>query len=216
MDWVLRYAEGKQEVYYDRDVRSQKDVYRKYGSDTKTIHLNNGANIKFYNGKGEMTGDFTFKNDSKENKYGTVTNGDGEMLSNNEITEGTGYRIFGTSDDSVDASTLYKNLFGSSYIGGDNPKDYRGRDSYQFKPIGEAEAAAYQHDKDYDKIGANATKDAFFNTKTYEADRKLADRSKAVMNNTNLPLWERNRARLIYALFNRIANSKAIRKTLER
>ena len=38
-DWVFRYAEGKYEAYYDRDVRSQKDVYRKYGSDTKQYIL---------------------------------------------------------------------------------------------------------------------------------------------------------------------------------
>ena len=213
MDWVFRYAEGKYEAYYDRDVSSQKDVFRKYGSDTKTFRLNNGTNIKFYNDKGEMTGNFTFKNDLKENKYGTVTNGDGELLSNNEITEGSGYRIFGTSDDSVDASTLYKNLFGSSYIGGDNPKTYKNKenerfDSYQFRPIGEAEKAAYQHDLDYDKLGAIGPTDAFFNKKTGQADRDLANRSKAAMNNPNLPKWDRNRGKAIYILFNVIAKTK--------
>jgi RHS repeat-associated protein len=212
-DWVFRYAGGKYEAYYDRDVRSQKDVYRKYGSDTKTFRLDNGTNIKFYNGKGEMTGDFTFTNDRKENKYGTVTDGNGNKLPDNEITEGSGYRIFGTSDDSVDASTLYQNLFGSSYIGSNNPKTYKNEedkrtDSYQFKPIGEAEKAAYQHDLDYDRLKATGPMDAFFNKKTGQADRDLANRSKAIMNNPNLPKWDRNRAKAIYGVFNVIATYK--------
>jgi RHS repeat-associated protein len=213
MDWVLRLANNKYEVFYDRHVRSQRDVYDIYGSDSKMKHIKNGISVTFKNSNGEKTASFTFFNDEKENKYGTVWNEQGEYLSRTDITEGSNYRIFGVSDESVDAATLYQNFFGSTYIGPNNPKTYEDKegnrtDSYQANPIGEADKSAYQHDLNYDELNAKGLIGALFNRKTAQADRDLADRCKAIMNNPNLPEWDRNRAIAIYGVFNVIAKTK--------
>ena len=36
--------------------------------------------------------------------------------------------------ESVNAESLHNNYFGSSYIGPDNPKDYNGKDNYDYQP----------------------------------------------------------------------------------
>jgi RHS repeat-associated protein len=208
MDWVLRLANNKYEVFYDRHVRSQRDVYDIYGSGSKMKHIKNGISVTFKNSNGEKTASFTFFNDEKENKRGTVWNEQGEYLSETDITEGSNYRIFGVCDNCVDAATLYKNIFGSNYIGPNNPKDYLKGDSYQANPIGEADKSAYQHDKDFDSLLASGPLDAFFNFSTYKADRKLANSCLSIMSDTSLPKWDRNQAKYIYILFNEIANYK--------
>lgn len=38
MDWVFRYAKGKYEAYYDRDISFQIDVYYKINQNKKFYH----------------------------------------------------------------------------------------------------------------------------------------------------------------------------------
>jgi len=69
------------------------------------------------------------------------------------------------------------NYLGSIYIGPDNPtyKDVNGKTQYDYRrePQDEVDAAAMQHDIDYDKARAAGAGDAFFNKDVIPADKKL-------------------------------------------
>jgi RHS repeat-associated protein len=206
MDWVSRTVDEVDEYYYDRDVRSQDDITSKYGKDSGISYVASGTTVSL----GNL--DFQFWNDASEhNEYGVVSDANGNPLPDNSIIYGDNYTIFGTTDNSVNAETLHKNLFPSartSYIGPNNPKDYNGNDSYQYLPRNLSEYPAYYHDKDYDKLGAKGALDAFTNIVTYQADRNLANRSLYYMlhNSSNI---DRVRAGAVYLLFNQIANVKS-------
>ena len=154
LDWVRREHDGVVEYYYDRDVESEKDVEDKDG----VTYVGHGMTIRM----GDET--YSFYNDKEINKYGYVVNQNDMLLDNTKITSGNGYRIFGTSNHSVNAKTLYQNLFGTSYTGKVNPKDYNGKDSYQFLPQSGSEWGSYIHDLLYDEAHAKGEKSAFFNT----------------------------------------------------
>ena|GEM_PF-2104024 len=208
MDWVYHVVDGITEAYYDRDVTSQQDVIDKYGEDSGITHLNDGSTLTNYDKDGNVTAQYTFTNDSKENKYGTVTDKDGKTLDNSQITYGNKYTIFGTSDNSCNAETLHNNYFGTSYTGPNNPKDYNGNDSYQYLPRNLSEYASLKHDLDYDKLNAHGPLDAFLNIYTMNADRELANNSFpfALKSNSN---WDRFTAFAVYLAFNSIASFKS-------
>ncbi|MBF0575448.1 hypothetical protein [Dysgonomonas sp. GY617] len=175
-DWVYRVVDGVHEIYYDRSVRSQDDVNVKYGSDGGVTHLATGATATISQ-NGEVTSQYTFSNDPNDtNQYGTVLDQNGNLMADNQIISGSGYHIFGTSDDSVNAETLHRNLFGSNYIGPNNPKKYvgddSGDDSYQFMPQSYNDAIAYMHDLGYDSKQAKGAA-ALFGANVYSEDRLL-------------------------------------------
>jgi RHS repeat-associated protein len=200
-DWILRRTEdGVEEYYYDRSVTSQDEVNKKYGDDTGVLHISTGTKIRVYNNDGDEI-QYTFINDAEKNKYGTVLDGDGKTMDNSQIIYGKHYTIFGTTDKSVNAETLHKNMFGSSYIGPNNPKDYRGRDSYQYQPTWSlTEMASYKHDLDYDALGSRGV-GGVLSPKTKYADMQLIYECKQVLNNPNSSSQERSRARKIIAGF---------------
>ena len=206
MDWVLRYVDGIAEYYYDRDITSQDDITNKYGKDSGIAHLATGHTKYIFNDDGSVT-QYTFINDSKENKYGRVMM-NGTLTDNSEIIYGNSYTIFGTTDNSVNAETLHKAMFGSSYIGPNNPRAYNKKESYQYYPRGAADQAAFQHDLDYDKLGASGTIDAFTNPNTYPADKALVDRCKAIIKNPNSNPRDVAQARKIAAFFGFIKTYK--------
>uniref|UniRef100_UPI003341BE11 DUF6443 domain-containing protein n=1 Tax=Dysgonomonas capnocytophagoides TaxID=45254 RepID=UPI003341BE11 len=207
-DWVYRVVDGVHEVYYDRSVTSQKEVDAKYGADKGMLHMGTGSTVTISNKSGEMIAQYTFTNDSQENKYGSVVDMNGNTLDNTQITSGSNYHIFGTSDKSVNAETLHRNYFNSNYIGPHNPTDYDGNDSYQFMPQSQADWAAYFHDLGYDLRGARGKKDAFFNFKIYPEDKILIDRAyySILFNSSNS---DRLRSLGIVAFFNTISLYKA-------
>jgi len=207
MDWVYHIVDGNTEVYYDRDVKSQDDVNKKYGEKSGITHLGDGATLTSYDKDGNVTSQYTFTNDAKENKYGTVTDMNGNVMDNSQITYGSNYTIFGTSDNSVNAETLHKNWL-ESYIGPNNPKDYLGKDSYQYFPRSLADQAAYYHDLNYDKIGAKGFLGALFNIRAFEADRDLLKRCINIINNPNSTAKDVSEAKKIIALFTPIAAYK--------
>ena len=200
-DWVYRIVDGNTEAYYDRDVKSQADVINKYGKDAGVTHMSDGSTLTTYDKDGNVTSKYTFTNDSKENKYGTVIDINGDKLDNTQIKYGSNYTIFGTSDNSANAETLHKNMFDSSYIGPDNPKNYNGKDSYQYKPIwSPTEMAAYTHDLEYDALGAKGVGGAL-SPSTKCADVQLIYNCKQVLKDPNSSPQEKNRAKKIIAGF---------------
>ncbi len=125
MDWVSRIVDSVKEYYYDRDVLSQDDVISKYGEKGGVTHIASGTSFTKYNKDGSVKSQYTFFNDgSEENSYGAVVDANGNLMADDKIIYGNDFTIFGTSDNSVNAETLHKNLFGTSYIGPDNPKTY--------------------------------------------------------------------------------------------
>jgi RHS repeat-associated protein len=74
--------------------------------------------------------------------------------------------------NSLDPSTVGKNIFGSSYPGPNNPKDYGGGPNYSYSPglSKFSEYAAIGHDRAYDKLGVKGGGGLFFETKAIYAD----------------------------------------------
>ena len=166
MNWVKREVDGVTEIYYDRNVKSQNDLK---GQKYNPTMLHDGDSFDGY----------SFYNDAKENKNGRVYK-DGVLCSGKAPIrggiEGSPYTLFvGVADDCVDAKTLHNNLFGTSYTGANNPKDYKGDDNYDYIPYNEDEFGSYDHDKAYDRLHIRGVKDAFFSTKAIDADIDLVN-----------------------------------------
>ena len=71
-DWVEREVEGRKEVYYDRSVKSQADVNKKYGESSGVRHLADGTKVG--------NGQYTVYNDHKGNKNGVVKDVNGKTI----------------------------------------------------------------------------------------------------------------------------------------
>ena len=205
-DWVEREIEGRKEVFYDRKVKSQADVDKRYGKNSGVTHLADGSQVG--------DGRYTVYNDHKDNKYGFVIDNKTRKVVNNdrEIRYGENFTLFaGVTDQSVDASTLYKNLFGSSYIGGNNPKNYKGKENFDYKPTwSPTEMAAYCHDLEYIAAGASGATSAFFNVSeaVISADIKLVYTCYNIAKDPSVSASERKRAKKTAKGFNFIIQMK--------
>jgi len=198
-DWVEREVEGRKEVYYDRSVKSQADVNKKYGENSGVKHLADGTKVG--------NGLYSVYNDHKANKNGVVKDAKGNIVNpDRTIIYGKNFIIFaGVSNRSVNAETLHKNLFGSSYIGSNNPKGYDGRENYDYMPLwSPTEMAAYRHDMAYDNLDANGVSDALFDQRTKCADYCLIGECRAIARNPEYSPAERKRARKIAVGFHLI------------
>ncbi|MNT47036.1 hypothetical protein D3C72_1837160 [compost metagenome] len=69
---------------------------------------------------------------------------------------------------------MNQNLFHLNYPGPDNPKKYNGESDYSIAPT-EIEKPAFEHDQDYDKVGAVGANGLFIDVKTAEADNKFVE-----------------------------------------
>ncbi len=226
MDWVMRTFDGLQEVYYDRNVRSQDDVNIKYGSDGGVTHISNGKAYSTYDKNGNELDRYQFWNDASENNaYGAITDAKGNLYADDQIISGNTYTIFGTTDNNVDASTLYSNmngfscLFGgkgffgnNSYTGGHNPLTYSGDYSYEFMPKNMSEYPPMGHDKDYDVLGLAGSQGVFGSTLGWKADLRLAANSSAVttLNILTGNLSDAKRSAAISVAFGAIGTVKTI------
>ncbi|MDH6310470.1 RHS repeat-associated protein [Dysgonomonas sp. PFB1-18] len=219
-DWVVRIVDGITEYYYDRDIRSQEDANSKYGSNNFVMHLSSGSSMTRYNANGEMTAQFTFFNDgSNSNEYGAVIDVHGNLMPDDKIIYGNDFTIFGTSDNSVNAETLHKNLFPSalslifgpptSYTGSNNPLAYNGELSYQYKSRNRSELGSMVHDIIYTLNGAGGENDAFFNTSVRDADLFLVNYNIINALRPSTSRVDRNRSLGTAILFNYlISNSR--------
>lgn len=147
-------------------------------------HIASGTSYSAYDKEGNELARYQFWNDASEhNSYGAITDASGNLYADDRIIYGGTYTIFGTSDNSVNAESLYKNLsvLGffqfNSYIGGDNPLAYNKEYSYQFMPKRLSEYPAIKHDKDYDALGLAGMAGVFGSTRGWKADLDLANSS---------------------------------------
>jgi hypothetical protein len=215
LDWVHRTTNGVNEYYYDRKVRSQTDVDNKYGQDAGVSHIKDGTTFTAKNKNGDVN-TYTFTNDSENNLYGTVADKDGNIMPNDQIIYGRDYTIFGTSDNSLNAETLHKNLFGSSYTGPNNPIDYNGNWSYQYNPKNRSEFYSIGHDKSYDAEGAVGIKGALLNTDVLSADWKLAGQNYLNYLNPTAPILDRGRSGATAVGFTLISIFKTLKYPIDK
>ena len=210
MDWVQRVYDSIMEFYYDRDITSQKDIDKKYGKNSGIKYVANNYQFVI---DGES---FIFKNDLHNNKDGYVLNNKG-ILDNSHIYYGDSYTIFGTTDNSVNAETLHKNYFGTSYTGPNNPKNYIGFDSYQYFPRNKSEYGSYIHDLIYEINNAKGIDGAIFNTapEVINADLFLAQYNYMNMINPQTPLLDRVRSALTAPLFSLISGFKYLKNKMK-
>ena len=165
-NWVMRDVDGATEVYYDRNVTSQKDLSNdKYGA----VMLEDGASLVGY----------TFYNDHQDNKNGKVFNASGVQINQKKPIRTSDGKHFvdifcGVADDCVDATTLHNNLFGTSYTGPDNPKSYGKKDNFDYNPLNWSEYWSMDHDLAYNAKEAQGIEGALFDTRVAGADIALA------------------------------------------
>ena len=168
--WVEREYGGVTEIYYDRNVASQADIDKEYGENSGVKYIASGSTRFGY----------TFENDDVNNRNGRVYDSGGNQISQREPIQSDKFDIFvGVDDNSVDAKTLHKNLFGTSYTGPDNPGTYKNldgdrMDNYDYLPRNFSEIYSYRHDRAYDSSNAAGKWDALLNTNVLGADIRLA------------------------------------------
>lgn len=79
-----------------------------------------------------------------------------------------------------------KNMYGSNYIGPDNPMytgdDGKQKPDYRYEPLNELDEGAYYHDKGYDKKRAEGPVDAILNPKVLPEDWTLVNAASKVIN----------------------------------
>jgi hypothetical protein len=202
MDWVSAEVDGVTETYYDRTVKSQADANKKYGAKSGVTHLADGTKV--------ADGQYTVHNDHENNKNGVVKDNNGNTVSNNsKPIDGKNFTLFaGTTDNSVNAETLHKNLFGS-YTGGDNPQDYLGNDNKDYNPRNSSEQWSIVHDMKYEALGAEGAKGAFLDIRTWKADGYLTVGNMYNMVKPGVPIKDRGRSAATAALFGVITAYKS-------
>ncbi len=192
MDWVKREYDGKDEYYFDREVRSAEAFNKKYGAQGNMSYITDGTKITLDGS------DYVFSNEGN----GSVSI-DGTKKEDYPILYGDKYTIFGTADESCNGETVHRNLMGTSYTGGNNPKDYNNHDSYQYFPNNISEMGSMIHDKIYDKYDAKGALHAFLNTNSniIKADLNLANYNALNMINLQVPMHDRLRSFATAVLF---------------
>jgi len=150
-DWVVREYDGKDEYYFDREVRSAEAFHNKYGNKDNMRYIADGTKVTLDGSE------YVFSNEGN----GSVSI-DGAKKDDYPILYGDKYTIFGTADESCNGETVHQNWYGS-YTGPKNPKNYNKEYSYQYPPQSTSEWGSYIHDRLYDIAEAKGTFDALFN-----------------------------------------------------
>ncbi len=161
-DWVKR---GNQ-IFFDASVKSQSNATAAYGENAQ--YLVEGSTVtSMTEGKADGEFQYTLHNN------GTVTDSSGNVMDNTQNIEARDKTIFSNCSDCLNPGTLYKNLFGLTYPGGDNPKTYGGDWSYQFTPSFQSEYPAIGHDRRYDNLGTEGALGLLTDTRAIGADYKF-------------------------------------------
>ena len=164
MDWIAAKYNDDQFLYYEDDIKSQNDIYQKYGSECKLYYFGNEVAITSISPDGNVSDRFCLLPD------GRIFLNDKEI-----VTEYNNHNLHIGKESLASKSSLHDNWYGF-YLGPNNPKNSDGLDLYAVPPMDYLDYAAYQHDNDYAKVGAEGPFDALFSTATITADLKFAIR----------------------------------------
>ena len=170
-DWVKR---GEQ-IFYDEKIKSQIDAEKTYGKGTE--HLEEGSSLITSQGN-KIISKYTFHSN------GTYTDMNNNVMDNtkNLVTSG-GTTIFANCNSCLNPGSLYKNLFGLSYPGGNNPRTYGGNYSYEYIPKYSSEYPAIGHDRRYDNLRIEGIKGLLTDTRAIGADWRFVLEEFAIANN---------------------------------
>ena len=91
----------------------------------------------------------------------------------------------------VNPSTLHQNLLHQNYLGGNNPKNYYGNDTYSVEPSSRIDRPAMFHDIDYDKLNITGLKGMLTSTAAIPADLTLIGSEYALTLDDTVPLGEK-------------------------
>uniref|UniRef100_A0A0N4ZEC0 RHS repeat-associated core domain-containing protein n=1 Tax=Parastrongyloides trichosuri TaxID=131310 RepID=A0A0N4ZEC0_PARTI len=94
----------------------------------------------------------------------------------------------GGDPNSVDPSTLGRNLFGSHYIGPWNPKTYGGEWDYSVAPKNAADRNGLIHDRAYDDLGIEGASGLFLSKQAIPADKRFVSNQMSIMMNAWYPM----------------------------
>lgn len=92
---------------------------------------------------------------------------DGTRIEVRDINE---VSIIGHDPNSLNPSTLHKNLFGLTYPGGNNPLTYGGDYTYEYVPTQLSEYPAIGHDRRYDNLKIEGASGLLLDTRAIGAD----------------------------------------------
>lgn len=92
------------------------------------------------------------------------------MISNMITSENYSSSPSSESARQVDPSTVGKNLGGSTYAGGNNPRDFANRETYRYVPTVPFDPPAIGHDRRFDNLGARGFIGLLTDTRTIGAD----------------------------------------------
>ncbi|WP_461791792.1 RHS repeat domain-containing protein [Pedobacter sp.] len=96
--------------------------------------------------------------------------------------------------DALDIRTLGKNILGTTYAGGDNPKKYNGKDDYSYLPPNPVELSAFKHDLAYDRMQIKGSGGLFNDKRAIPADWTFVGENLLHSINPNLDALNRFRA----------------------
>ena len=169
MDWITTNYDGEHFFFFDERIKNQDDVGKYYQKSYSISYLGTEAKVR------------TVKSASQEEtgRYELYSDG---TFTHNGILQETEYNRDGLLHIGNDRFTDMKkinNNFHGSYLGDDNPiskEDNNGLtvDSYAVPPIDNLDYAAFQHDKAYDRVGANGPESALFDKRTAFDDLQFA------------------------------------------
>ena len=104
------------------------------------------------------------------------------------VTSG-GTTIFANCNSCLNPGSLYKNLFGLSYPGGNNPRTYGGNYSYEYIPKYSSEYPAIRHNRRYDNLRIEGAKGLLTDKRAIGADWRFVLEKFAIANNVfNIPI----------------------------
>lgn len=167
-NWITNAYRGEVFYYYDQDVTNEAQLREKYGESTEIeLMLDDYYIVKLTRGN-EVT-NITLQKNGDFTVDGVVQN---EQYNVDDVLH------IGNSS-MVDKSSVNVNWHGS-YLGPENPKNTFGEYFYAIPPKDDLDYAAFQHDRDYDIVGAEGPLDALFNTQTADADMRLAIRAEKI------------------------------------
>ena len=188
MDWIMACYDGEMFLYYDEEIHNQQDIISKYynGEDRKKYDIAYVGEFASYQSS-DGTG-FSLNSD------GSYTDKEGNTTFEEYADDGVLH--IGNSKNTVQRKG--RNWYGT-YTGSRNPEYIGPRDSkdsdkktvysYAKPPIDALDYAAYKHDKEYDKLGAEGLKSVFFQMNTYQADVNLIVDCVACINNHSAPFF---------------------------
>ena len=146
--------DGKEEFiyYYEHNEGEPILISKAYNVEWKVDEAHSSANGIAYIPYNKATGK-PFRDDEFGKAQYQYFDKEGNRLNLRRDLSGT----FVTGDNEL-MEDWTKNMFGSVYIGSDNPPEINGQPDYRREPQDEADAIGEKHDMDFDKLGLKGLK----------------------------------------------------------